>query len=456
MSNRTLIKQGYLLTLEEEGLDDGRGDMLIEGDTIRAIDESLEAPEAEVVDASDHIVMPGFVDTHRHTWEAVIRNIGADWTLTEYLNHIYYGGLGGAFRPEDVYTGNLLGALEALDSGVTTILDWSMVNTPDHADRLIRGLKDSGIRAVFGHGTPTRNSAEYWNEESDLNHPEDCRRVQEEYFSDNENGLVRLGLAIRGPEFSSWETAMNDLELARDLDVLCTIHAGFGTWGREARTIQRLNEADLLGPDLNFVHVNDISPEEYKLLADSGGSLSVTPEIELMMGHGYPPTGTFIEQGGRPCLGVDVVTSISGEMFTPMRFMLQAERARNNGQQLEAGEMPETLDLKARDVLEFATVEGARALNMEDEIGSLEPGKQADFIMLRATDSNLWPVNDPVGAVVQSANTGNVEHVYVAGQAVKRDGELVGVDWEEIRARANDSRDYVLTEYGELDDLTTA
>ena len=442
MSEKLLIKNGCVLTLDKEIGDFKQADVLIEGGKIVAVGPNLEAADCEIVDATNMIVMPGFVDTHRHTWESLVRNVGADWSLVTYLSNIYYGNIGSKLRPSDSYVANLLGALEALDSGVTTILDWTMIYSPDHADELVRGLQDSGVRGVFAYGSS--GEGEYWNRESQLVLSDDYLRVKKQSFSTDDQ-LLTMALAIRGPEFSSWEASVREINMARELGIIATMHLGFGTWGSVDRSIIKLHEAGLLGPDLNMVHSNSLSDEEYKLMAEYGVSLSTTPEVEMMMGHGYPPTGKLLKYGGRPGLGVDVVTSTGGDMFAQMKFMLQAERSRINEQTLRSGQMPEELALQARDVLEFATVDGARALGLDKKVGTLTPGKQADLIMIRTTDLNMFPVNDPVGAVVQCANSSNVDSVFVAGKAVKRDGKMLGVDLNRIRTMAIESRDYIFS-----------
>ncbi|MDQ0338361.1 cytosine/adenosine deaminase-related metal-dependent hydrolase [Caldalkalibacillus uzonensis] len=451
MSEKKLFKDGCVITLDKTLGDFKKADVLVEGSKIVEVRPRIEVgSDFEVIDASNMIVMPGFVDTHRHTWESVIRNVGADWSLMKYLNSIYFGNIGAKLRPEDGYVANLLGALEALDAGVTTILDWSMIISPDHAYELIRGLQESGIRAVFAYGIP--GDGDYWSRESQIRHSEDSRRVKNSYFSSDDQ-LLTMALAIRGPEFSSWDTAVDDIQLARELDVLCSMHLGFGSWGSVDRSIEKLQQADLLGPDLNFVHANSISPEEFKMVADAGASISVTPEVEMMMGHGYPPTGLILENGGRPALGVDVVTSTGGDMFAQMKFALQAERARINDKVLAEGKMPEKLNLTAREVLEFAITEGARVLKLDHKIGTLSPGKEADIIMIRTTDLNLYPVNDPIGAVVQCAHAGNVDSVFVAGQAVKRDGKMLKENMDRIFGLAKEARDHIFAKYGNPDGL---
>lgn len=440
MTHKYLIKNGCVLTMDKLMGNFTKADILIHGARIVEIGPDLHSPDCEAIDAAGMIVMPGLVDTHRHVWESLVRSIGTDWSLPTYLQNIYYSGYGSRLRPEDSYIANLLGALEALNAGVTTLLDWSMSYSPDHTDELIRGLQDSGIRAVFALGVS--GELEYWNRESTLMVTDDVKRVKQQYFSSNDQ-LLTMGLAMRGPEFSHWDTAVEELRIARELGIPSSMHLGFGSWGPHDGSLEKLYEAGLLGPDVNIVHGNTMKYEEYKLLADSGASLSVTPEIEMMMGHGYPATGFLIENGGTPTIGVDVVTSTGGDMFTQMKFMLQAERARVNEIILKNNEMPTQLNLSTSQVLHFATSAGAKALQLDHKTGTLAPGKEADLIMIRTTDLNMFPANDPEGAVVQFANPGNVDTVFVAGRPVKRHGKLLHVNLKHVLKLAEKSRDFI-------------
>ncbi|MCA1182025.1 amidohydrolase family protein [Bacillus licheniformis] len=439
---KTLFQNATIVTLDPQLHTLEKGDMLIEGSVILDVAESIEAGDAEIVDASNMLIMPGFVDTHRHVWESVIRGIGADWSLQTYLNRIYYGNYGSMRRPEDDWAANYLGALEALDAGVTTLLDWTMIESPDHTDQLIAGLKDAGIRAVFAFGTS--GDAEYWDRDSDLSNMDEAKRVKKAYFQSKDQ-LLTMGLAIRGPEFSSWKTSVFEIETARELDALCSMHIAFGNWGAKDRSIEKLNQAGLLGPDLNMVHANAMSEEEMKMLAAHGSSISVTPEIEMMMGHGYPVTGLSLKNGVLTALGVDVVTSTGGDLFAQMKFALQAERAKHNDELLREGIMPgPELSISAEQILKAATIDGARALKLDHKIGSLFPGKEADFIMVKTDSVNLLPFTDAAGAIVQCTHTGNVDSVYVAGKAVKRNGRLVDADLEKVRQKALEARDHIL------------
>ena len=444
MNKKVLIKNGCVLTLDKKLGNFKQADILIEGSKIIAIQPEINLSDCEIIDASNMIIMPGLIDTHRHTWESLVRNVGSDWSLETYLGNMYFGNIGSKLRPEDAYIANLIGTLEAIDAGVTTIVDYSLIESPNHADELIRGLQDSGIRGVFAYGVP--GSGGFWDHNSLDKHPEDARRVKKQYFSSN-NQLITMGLAIRGPKFSAWETTEHDIQMARELDCIASMHIGIGIWGKDAKFIEKLSQAGLLGPDLNFVHANYLSENEYKLVAESGASISATPEIEMMMGHGDPATTQFIKNGGRPALGVDVVTSTGGDMFAQIKFALQATRAKMNLDMHSKGKMPGTLGLSALDVLEFATIDGARALGLENKTGTLTPGKEADLIMIRTTDLNMFPINDPIGAVV-SANTSNVDSVFIGGKPVKRNGKMLNIDLEDLRKRANSSRDYIFSQNG--------
>ncbi|SDY68458.1 Cytosine/adenosine deaminase [Evansella caseinilytica] len=445
---KLLIKNGYVLDTNSESRHQlQRKDIFIVDKWIRDIQPNLEAAQdTECINAAGKIIIPGFVDTHRHVWESLLRHIGADWTLLTYLDNLYYGNLGSMLTPEDYHLANLWGALEAVDAGVTTVLDWSMLETPEHADAAINGLQTAGIRAVFAHGTPGYET--YWSRDSEIRHPSDARRIKKQYFQSDDQ-LLTMALAIRGPEFSSWETALDDIRLARELAGIASMHIGFGTWGPHDRSITRLHEAEMLNTDLNLVHVNRIQPDEYKYIAESGASLSVTPEIEMMMGHGYPATGRLHKYDGLVTLGVDVVVATAGDMFSQMKFALQAERAWQNEQRLDKGEMPEQLGITATDVLTFATCNGAKALKLDHKIGTIAVGKEADLLFIDTSSFNMFPLNnEPVGAIVQSARPENIDSVFIAGRPLKRNGQLLYEDLPGLRKKVQSASEAIFQRQG--------
>jgi cytosine/adenosine deaminase-related metal-dependent hydrolase len=439
MAKRTLIKGGTVITVDPQLGDLPDANVLIEDGEIVAVGADVDAEDAELIDARDHLVIPGFVDTHRHTWQALFRNIASDWTLAHYFTGLH-GTMSGLYRPEDTYAGNLIGILEALDSGITTLLDWSHnLNTPDHSDAAVDALVESGGRAVFGHGA----GFAHWQPVSALPHPaDDVRRLRGDRLS-SDDALVTMCLAPRGNQFATLEVTEADWRLAAELGLRISCHAGDGEWGK-GRPIAQLAEKGLLGPTMTFVHCNSLADDELEMMADAGCTASISPDIELQMGHGWPATGRLLDAGIRPSLSIDVCCSNGGHMFGTIRATIGTERGFNNHSAHEREEELPELELTCRDVLEFATIEGARACGLDHKIGSITPGKRADIVLIRADTFGMTPMNNPVGSVIYNAHPGLVDTVLVDGEAVKRDGQFVGVDVKRVRDLAIASRDDIL------------
>ena len=440
--DRTLIKGGYVLTLDPALGDMPNADVLIDGSTIAAVGRGLSGgPDANVIDARHRIVMPGFVDTHRHTWQTPVRGVLPSCTLDEYFAGML-DNIGVQYRAEDVYIANLMGALEAINAGITTLLDWSHVNnTPEHSDAAVLGLMESGIRAVYAHGVPVGGQ---WWAYSSLNHPEDIRRIRTQYFPSDDQ-LVTLALAARAPGNTTPEVAAHDWKLARDLGIRISVHVGMRLTGVHVHHVLTLHQLGLMGPDTTYIHCTDSTDEELDLIARTGGSASVAPFVEMLMGHGVPPTGRLVARGVRPSLSVDVVSSVPGEMFTQMRTALVQERI------LAFTETPDVAfapTLTHRDVLEFATIDGARACALDHKIGTLAPGKQADIILVRTDQVNVAPLIDPVATVVICADTSNIDTVFVAGRILKQNGQLRRVDLPSLLQRLDAARDHLLSNAG--------
>ncbi|SDZ15097.1 amidohydrolase family protein [Herbiconiux ginsengi] len=418
-------------------------DVLIRDGIVAAIGPNLDAPGAEVIDATDSIVMPGFVDTHRHTWQAIVRNVASDWSLDEYMAGLHVG-LSRHFRPEDTYVSNYLGGLEALDSGITTLVDWSHnLRTEQHTDAAIAALEDTGMRAVFAHG----GGAAQWGGEmpSPVVHPrEDATRLREGKFATND-GLVTMALALRGPQFTTREVNREDYRLAKDLDLRVTVHVGDGHWGK-MRPIIMLQEDGLLSDTTTYVHCTTLSDEELRIIAATGGSASVAPDVEAQMGHGYPATGRLLAAGVRPSFSIDVCSSNGGDMFGTMRTAIGLQRAADNKELVDAGAVIERIGLECQDVIQFATLDGATAAGLGTLTGSLEVGKAADVIVVDGTTLAMSPLNNPFGSIVYNAHPGLVRDVVVDGVVRKRDGRLVGVDQKKLRDDAADARDYILSQ----------
>jgi len=434
-TGRVLIRGGIVLSLDPTVGDLAAGDVLIEGDTIVEVRAGIgEIADAEVIDATGMIVMPGFVDTHRHIWEGLLRNIGTDVPLegrSSYISFVLHK-LAPAFRPEDAYVGDLVSALGAIDAGITTLLDWSHIQgSPAHTDAVVQALKDSGLRAVFAYGFPWWGK---WEERQ----PSWFVRAANEHFSSNDQ-LLSLALAAPGPEFTDFEVSRDHWKLARETGARITTHVGVGSYGQDAK-VQEMGQAGLLGPDTTYIHCTTLNDTEISMIVDSGGTVSLASPVEMMMGHGMPPIQKFLDRGLRPSLSVDVETNVPGDMFNQMRSVLGLQRAIATAE----GKAP----LSTKEVLACATIDGAKANGLDAKVGSLTPGKQADLIMLRTDRINVTPLNDPATAVVAGMDTGNVDTVLIAGRVMKRHGRLLHVDWPAVRRMATASRDHVLARSG--------
>jgi len=429
---RTIIKNGTVVSLDPDVGDFDDADVLVDDGEIVEVGPGLSDSNAEVVDASDHIVVPGLVDSHIHLAQSQVRGIAGDWTLmNEYFDHML-GNITGLYQPEDMYLGGLFGALEKLHTGTTTALDWSYPNTLEHGERAVDALQDAGIRAVYTYGPPG-DDAEKWWYESDVGLPEDkIRDLHEEQIRDDD--LLSLALGLRGPDFCTDETAREDLELAREFDALSSIHMGAALWpsseyGEDYQGFGAIR--DMLGPDVNVAHGNHFTQEDVDHAVEQGVSFSSTPEVEMQMGHGIPVTGKVMKAGGRPTWGVDVCSNVTGHVGDQMRIGMQVQRMFDNQEVLEGGEEVTEVSISCRETLEMATIEGARALGLEDEIGTLTPGKRADIVLIDANDFMTAPSHDPVETVVFQADASHVDHVMVDGEFVKRDGDLLNPAVEE-------------------------
>jgi cytosine/adenosine deaminase-related metal-dependent hydrolase len=438
--DRKLIKNACVITLDHAVGDFKRADILIEDDVIAAVGPNIAADDAEIIEAGNMIAVPGFVDAHRHSWQTTIRNMNSDMTFVEYVTQLNpkYGPV---HAPEHKYAGVLVGALEALDAGVTTIVEYGIsVEGPDDSDAMVEALQDAGVRGFYCHGVPS-DWQKWW---VDCPHPhpaDDAKRVRSKYFS-SDDSILKFGMALRGPERTTPDINRHDFELARELGSRITLHID------APGAIESMR--DYLGPDTCYVHCCRCSDLDLELIRDSGGHINITAECEMGL-HNAPVTKKVLDLGMKPSLGVDGGGTISGDMFMPMRITLQEVRMRYLVEGWEAGGPLWKFPISTRDALEWGTIEGARQFGMEDRIGTLTPGKQADIVLIRHDSLHMSPVNHPVAAVVQSASARDVDTVLIAGRIKKRHGKLVGVDVERARRLIYEARDHVFAQGGQPD-----
>jgi 5-methylthioadenosine/S-adenosylhomocysteine deaminase len=464
MGERLLLQGAHVVTMDPDLGELPSGDVLIDDGRIEAIAERIPVTDAERLELTGHVVLPGFVDTHRHTWQTPFRGLCADWTLTDY-------SLGVRLRisplcsAPDIYAGNHLGALEALDAGVTTILDFShSMNTPDHGQAALEGLRDAGIRAILAYGYFGAPASEL-GFATIGDRIADARRLRSAELSDD-SALVTMGVALSECGLAPFEQTIAEIDSARELGVPIVMHTGCN-WGSSiTEGIAELDHHGLLGPDQIHVHCNTLDDRDLGRLATHGCKVSASPETELQMGMGHPVICRALELGMRPSLSCDIVSACSGDMFAQMRIGLQFERCMRNDAFNSRNRMPDRLTPTVRDALGWATANGAHAAGLEDAIGSLTPGKQADIVVIGGQALNLSPMADPVGCMVSQASAANVRHVLVGGRFVKRDGELVCADVDRARSLGAETRDRVVAAASaegplppestpELDDLLT-
>jgi cytosine/adenosine deaminase-related metal-dependent hydrolase len=433
---RTLVTGGQVLTMDPDLGVLPVGDVLIEDGVIVQVAPHIEVSDAEVLDATGQIVAPGLIDTHRHTWQAQLRGICGDWVLSDYFQGVRLA-LSPSYAPEDVRLGNLYGAAEALDAGVTTLLDFSHCNnTPDHADAAVEGIKAAGGRAVWGYGffesSPFAppHFADHGQRVADL------ERVAAKHFS-SPDSLVTLGVALTEPGLVPFSATAAEIGAAREHGALIVTHMGC-VWSMP-NGLHEMEAAGLLGPDMVHVHCNTLTEEEWRLVAGSGGKVSISPETEVNMGMGRPAFGQCEEHGIKPTLSCDVVSLNSGDLLTQMRLGLGIKRWADTEEQNARGENPLQVSTTSLEALAWGTTNGADAIGMGDRLGRLAPGTRADLIVVGGEHAGQHPVLDPAATLVFQTRPGDVRTVLVDGRVVKRDGRLVDVDLAALGAQADAS-----------------
>ncbi len=427
----TLIRGAHVLTMDAALGTIPGGDVLIEGNRIAAVGTGLDAAGAEVVDGTDTICLPGFVDTHRHMWAAMLRGCACYGDLGQYFHDVVFT-YGANFTPEDTYTSIELGLAEAVETGITTMHAWEHnLQTRAHADAAIAGLRGSGLRGRFSYGPSSDPSAgssfAQGTETIDLEHVLELRRTE---FA-REDDLLHLGIACRGVEFSKPEIWQKEFTWAREQGLPFTTHTMMTKHDLEqARAISVYRDAGFLGPDHLLVHAVQANDEEIQALGESGTPVSVSIWSELRTGMGIPPVVSMMKAGVNVNISLDTMAaSDNSDVFAAMRAQMCVER----------GRYEDATVYQPDQVLRQATIDGATALGLGDVTGSLTPGKRADLVLVRTDDLNIGPLNVADGQIVLCAQPRNVDSVWIDGVAKKRHGELLGVDARELVRKARDA-----------------
>ncbi len=485
---RYVIRGGSVMSMDPSVGNFVRADVLVEGKKILAVGPNLGAA-GPVIDAGGRIVMPGFIDTHHHQFETALRSFLADGVLINDKSNTPSGSItyyeyillkfAPVYRPEDVYINELFGGLSQLDDGVTTVHDVSQIHhTPQHSDAAIQALFDTGRRAAFGYFEGAGEGVVV--NTPGYAYPQDAIRIKNQFFSSSDQlvsmimgGEVYLGTPIYT---KSWQIGRQ-----LGLQVAAHILSPFGIrpiLDQLAQGQGGVNGNIGLGPDNLFIHMTGMSDLGWQGVRNAGAQVSLAVPIEMNMRHGMPPILKLQSLGMEPSLSVDVECTLTADFFTQMRSMMNLQRVLVNQMILDQGFPPNPVDwglppaaaatawptapftpapaappLTTRDVLRFATINGAKALRLDGKTGSLTPGKEADIIILDATRINVAPLNQVPGAVVSLMDRTNVETVIVAGKVRKWKGQLLDVDLPGLRRRLEASRDYLFNAAGIPQDL---
>jgi cytosine/adenosine deaminase-related metal-dependent hydrolase len=414
-----LIRGGCVLTLGARSPNHAQADVLIEDDRVAEVGPRIRTRDAEVVDATDSIVMPGFVDTHRHAWKSLFRNLGDGDPAGGFET------LGPHHTAADVYSATTIGLHGAIEAGITTVVDWSDVQVDaSYTDAVLQAHADAGLRTVFVPAAPSWSDADLAPSLTRLA----ARRPH--------SPMTTFALGPTDPDRSDVEASTADWDIARNHG--WRIHAHCGRRLADAGVVAELARQGLLGSDVTLVHCSRLDDADLDAIASSGAGVAITPTTEMTGGLGSPPMQRLIDREIRPGLGVDEERIGPGDLFAQMRAAISIQHGRHFELKLAGkGGLPNLLT--TREVIRYATVDGARVAGLHTATGSLEVGKQADVIVLRTDRPNVHPVNDPIGAVVWGMDTSNVAWVIAAGRVLMRDGALVA-DVAAIRERAIESQ----------------
>jgi 5-methylthioadenosine/S-adenosylhomocysteine deaminase len=423
-----LLKGGTIVSLDPAVGDFARGDVLIEGKRIAAVSAQIQSPRAQVIDASNTIVIPGFVDAHRHSWEGQLRRIIPDGAIAEYMATTH-NGFARHYRPQDIYAGNFITALGCIDAGITCIIDNSHNSrSAAHSDAAVQALIDTGIRGVHASGAP---AAGEW----DRQWPRDLERLQKRFFASTDQ-LVTLRM-FSGMNRESWA-------LARRLGIRITTESNNAGPEFDAFFADKL-----IGPDNTFNHCQGWPDAVWQRVKDSGATVNVCPRSDAQYGLGE---GVFafqqaLDHGLRPGFSIDNEVSYGTDMFTEMRVAYNLQRAIATYRRVnKLGKAAAPVGV--RQVLECATAGGAACAGLLDKCGTLTPGKEADIVMIRTDDINLYPSNHAIGTVVSAADVRNIDTVIIGGRIRKQRGRMVGVDMVKFRQMADESRNYLFKRAG--------
>ena len=415
-----VIRNAHVMTMERDTGDIAGADVHVRDGVIVAVGPKLNAAGATTINGDGMIVLPGLIETHWHMWNTLLRSMSGDKAETGYFRTT--AALGQKCEPPDMYQGTRLAAAEAINSGITFVHDWCHnIRGFDYAEADLRALRETGVRARFSYGGSQGmpNSAGI-----NLN---DLNQLHRDWASYGNDGLITLGLAWRGMGGNNPATAIppeiyrREIEAARGLGLPISVHAS----GARPATgqVNTIYKANLLRKDMQIIHAIVVTKDEIEAIRNAGASISLSPFSELRIGFGMPQTGELLAAGIPVGLSVDTVELTgNADMFGIMKLV----------QNVENGKKENEFMLTARRVLELGTIEGARSMGIDDNVGSLKAGKRADLIMVSTRDLNLGVFTDPAHMIVTATQPGNVDTVMIDGRILKRGGKLTALNVQQI------------------------
>lgn len=427
-----VIRGATVLTMDAAVPDLAAGDVHVRNGAIVALAPKIDAPGAQVIDGAGMICLPGFIDTHFHMWTSLFRPfVRADVPAQGYFP--VTARLGALMSPQDSYRSVRLGISDAIAGGYTTVHNWAHnTRSPEHAQAELSAMREMGIRGRFAYGTPVGLADDAPMDVAGL------ARIKKEWMPDKES-LLTLGICSRnlgamtiggGAASASrgiltLEQLKRDWDAARSLGLPITMHTS------GASPIMELERAGLLGPDVQLVHPLATTAEERRLLKARGVSYSTAPQLESRRAAqlGVIQLGELLEAGVKVSLSTDHIASTSCDPFSAMRMLFALHSHRIGARQ------PLTL----KRLLQLATIDGAVDLGLAERTGSITPGKRADLVLVRTTDTNMAPSGDPYEAIVSLAQPGNVDTVIVDGRVLRRAGKFTAFDHPGIVAEAREA-----------------
>lgn len=428
-----LIRNGAVITVDRAVGVLPRADVWVRDGVIEKVGRGLRAPGAQIIDASDMIVMPGFVNSHYHMWSA----IGRSFTAREG-GFSYYPAKNATsvlYTPEDFYNSVLLGCAELVNGGTTTVHNWSHnTRSPAHADAELRAHQHAMLRGRYAYGHVDKMPAD------EVNRYEDLARVQHQWFGERSpfDGLMHLGLNLRGPQQSTDAVFHEEMRFVKDSGLPVAIHAPQESPNNvDAVDYERRG---YLGPNFMIAHYVPATPADLAAMARTRTPLTFATHSEMRLsstGDARAALFAMREAGLTLSLSSDATSIAPPDMFEAMRFTWNLGVPWAGTPSAGAG------PVSVQEVIEMATINGAISLGLADVIGSITEGKRADLILVRANDVNMAPVGNIETAIVQSGTAANVDTVIVDGRILKRNGRLTAYDMSSVVSRAKRSAERV-------------